>query len=258
MKITPNLMFLLLVFVALDGFCQNLPSLGRQKEAMIFYTTTVTFSGNQMVWSDSLFVRNSLVLELIKTDFVHDYTNLQTGKTNSTSEKRLDWYYITDVSRGVGMGFNVKKEPIEKNIKTFTAKSKDLGYGMIAEPFLPKDGYSVKDFAKVRDTLINGQKCFVILANRKVPVTYNGIMDELLFTKMVINPKIIGQNYPFISELLTKSFGGAIVFAQSQYKSGVKFSMKLDYKQELTAAYSVIFDKYWGLYLSNIVLVDKL
>ena len=255
-----NLFIICLLTLAFDSFCQTLPISGKKNnEAMILYNASVRFSGAKMIQADTLFVRNSLILEPIKTESTTALTNTTSGNTKTISTRKiLQWYYITDISKMIGMSFNVQKQSMRKNIKTFTSNSKDLGYGMSVEPFLFKDGYNISDYSKVGDTIFNGQKCIVIQANRKIPVINNSIKDDLLFTRIFINPLIKDQNYLFISDLLTKHFGGAIVFAQSGYQSGVILTMNLEYKPEITPAYRAIFDKYQALYLSNIALLDKL
>ena len=212
-----------------------------------------------MTQLDTLFIRNSLVLEAIKEEFENSETNITTGVSKTTSTgRKIGWYCITDVSKMIGMSFNVKKAPTRNNIKTYTGKSKSFGYGMTEEPFLAKDGYRIADFHKLKDTVFNGQKCFVVLADRKATVNNNGMIDELLFTRIVINPSLKEYHYPFISDALAKHFGGAIMLIQSKYKSGVDLSMKLSYEKNIPSKYISIFDKYQAYYFSNISLLDRL
>lgn len=247
-----------LVVGTLDSFSQTVPISSKENdEGMILYTSTLRFSGMKMTQADTLLFRNSLVLEPVKEESTVGETNLTTNVSKSSTAKKLRWYCITDVSKMIGMSFDVEKTPTSKNIRTFSSKSKDIGFAMTVEPFFFKDGYNLSDYSKVGDTVFRGQKCIIVKANRRIPVYHNSMRDELLFTKMFINTQIKGRNYPFISEILAKHFGGAIVFAQSSYKSGANISMMLEYTTGLPLTYTALFDKYQDLYLSNIALLDK-
>ncbi|MGF7080507.1 hypothetical protein [Mucilaginibacter sp. UYCu711] len=253
---------LLICFTAftLKSFSQDAANAGgKNKEAIIVYKITFSKAGYKMTIADTLFVRNFFVLEPIRVDFENSETSKSTGITKITSSgRKLQWYYFTDLSKMMGMGFNVETQLTRENIKTFTTSSKTLGYGLSAEPFFSNNGYLIDDYIKGKDTIYNGQKCFIIKANRKISFMANSSKEELLLTRMIINPGMRDQNYPFISNVITQHFGGAIMFVESSYQSGMNYTLELAYKPALTPAYRKLFDKYQSLYFANTALLDQL
>lgn len=240
-----------------EAHSQNTSTLHKAREGVIFYDATLKIGGQKMTTKDTILVRGSFVLEPIKTHKSHGHTNLSTGITSNSEKDELDWYYLTDIDNKVGMQFNAKEVPTRNHIESYKLKNKIYGYGLSPEPFFTEKGYTIEDFIREKDTVINGQNCFIVKTNRIVPVINNGTKDKLLFIKMVINPSITGQNYSFISDKVAKQFGGAIVIVESKYGSGASGSLKLNYLIKLTAHHKAIFDKYEALYNANITLVKR-
>lgn len=255
-----NTLFLCLTALALNSLAQNIaPAAVKDHEGIIEYKLTISKEEYKTIFTDTLLIRNSFVLEPLKVDSTIYETNQSKGTTKLiSSNRKLQWYYLMDVSKMTGMGFNTEKRPASENIKVFKSESKLLGYMLTSEPFLVKYGFKINDYSKGKDTVYNGKKCFFITANGNISVQNNSAEDKLLSTRMVIDPGIKGQNYPFISEVIALHFGGAIVFVESHFQSGLNVSMQYRYKTELTSVYRAIFDKYQSLYFSNIKLLDQL
>ncbi|RDC56975.1 hypothetical protein DU508_07190 [Pedobacter chinensis] len=96
------------------------------------------------------------------------------------------------------------------------------------------------------------------MTNKMVSAEINSMKDKLLFIKIVIDPSIDGQNHYFISDVIAKHFGGAIVLVESKYKSGLSTSLKLDYLTGLTPYYKSLFDKYEAVFKTNIALFSRM
>ena len=250
-----HILIICLSCIAFNTFSQEVSSIAN-KEATIIFSSTLSQSGIRIVTADSLFVRNSFVLEPIKIEFTETRDDVQ-KQTPSIPKKQLRWYYLTDLSELVGMGFDLKQDNPTKKISTFNMKSKRLGYNFSPEPFLFENGYNLGDYKKAQDTTVNGQACFVIIANKTIRITSNDQDDYLLYTKMIINPRIKDQNYSFISNAISEHFGGAIISVESRFKSGLSFNTKYHYKPQLSSEKKILFDKYQSIYLSNLDLLKK-
>lgn len=251
---------LLLVFLFYSTFtaahCQNLPGLCSQsKESMIICSLSLSQSGFQTAFQDTLLIRNMLVLEPI---------SLQESKTSDKENEqtpmvshKLKWYYLTNLLDLTGLAFDRESQNDSKVIRAYDKQSKGVSFAFSKEPFISKETYSLEDYKKVADTIIEGQTCFVIMANRNVHVSYNSTEDELLYTKMIVNPKIHDQTYDFISKAISKKFGGAITAVASKYKSGLSLSTSYRYSFGFVTKDKVIFDQFESLYLANLSLLEK-
>ncbi|TCC98273.1 hypothetical protein [Pedobacter psychroterrae] len=122
MKATRRLAFLLAVASFGSVAQDKIPDSGSRPDATIVRSMRLWVPGGVEDRGDSMLVRNNLVLEPIKIFYQEGETNLTTGVTkNEPLRKKLQWYYITDVSKMAGMSFDVDKVPSRKTIETYTA-----------------------------------------------------------------------------------------------------------------------------------------
>lgn len=246
------------LYGTLIGFAQNQSYAKNSNESLISYEAMFDINGQQMILGDTILVRGSFVLEPIKIHETQDEISISSGKTENISKKhKLESYYFTDLDKRLGMIFKVNDEPNNKNIKTYTIENKNAGYGLNPEPFFFEKGYTIEDFSKVKDTVLNGRNCFIIMTNKIISTKINSVEDKLLFIKMVIDPSVVDQNYSFISSIIVKHFGGAIIRVESKYGSGLSTSLKFNYLSKFSPAYKLLFDKYEAVFKTKIALVDR-
>ncbi len=215
--------------------------------------------GSLFVKLDTFFVRNDFVLEPIKINYYHDEINLATKEVkNATSSQILKRYNVTNIREMIGMSFDIEKPVSAKTIEVYRAFGEGKsGVGIINEPYLA-NGFTVADYSKEKDTLINGAKCFLLKNNKVVSSTGNGTgAEKILQFQLAIDPALKSCAFNFISEKIVQQFGGgAIVYADFTAQDGSGLTIRYSYG-ELTPSQQGLLDHYRALYNANITLLDK-
>ncbi len=212
---------------------------------------------------DSLLVRNGFILEPIKIHYSNDETILSTNgeeisSRNISSGERLKWYCFTNYRVMIGMAFDIEKTPY--SIEPYEVSPPDKfkkGISFVLEPFLPND-ISIIDYSKDKDTIINGQKCFLIKRNKVSQPIYKGQkMEKVVSFQLAINPALKFYAFPFISEKIVQHFGGgAIVYLDGVSERGAKSTIHYSYT-DFTPVEKKLFDQYQALYGANLALLDQ-
>ena len=213
---------------------------------------------------DTFLVRNNFILEPIKKYYSTDETTLSTTDTKSSrkeisSGSKLSGYCFTNLQEMMGMAFNTETTPSAKTILPykFSPDNPKKGTTFTNEPFLARD-LTPNDYVKEKDTIINGQQCFFIKRTKVIQNVYKGMkLDKIVQFRLAINPKLPFYAFPYVSEKITKHFGGgAIVYMDGITQRGYRSIMHYSYS-EFTNADDKLFDHYQELYNSNITLLDK-
>jgi len=213
--------------------------------------------GSTSVSLDTFYVRNGYILEPIKQIYSSDETNLTTGESRTTgSGSRLKWYTFTNFQEKNGMMFDIEKSSSSPIIEPYRLRmgERKMGQMFFPEPFLYY-GVRVTDYSKVRDTIINGQKCFLLKRDKAVSISQNGkVVANVVNFRLAINPSLKSYNFPFISEKIVQHFGGgAVVYVEGGDESGIRSTVEYTYT-EFTPTETKLFDYYQALYNSNIAL----
>lgn len=210
--------------------------------------------------TDTFLVRTNFVLEPIKTVYLNEETNLSTGVSKRiASGKRLQSYNLTNYREMIGMSFDIDKKPSAKTIETYNVSTGNKpGIRFINEPYL-SNGFTVSDFTKDKDTVIDGKK-YLLIKNNKVITTKanNGASEKILEVRIAINPSFKSYDFPFISEKIVQQFGGgAIVYIAYITESCYNTTVRYNYSP-FTPAETSLFDRYQAIYNANLALFDKL
>ena len=138
--------------------------------------------GSTFVSLDTFYVRNGYILEPIKQFYSNDETNLTTGESRTTSSgSRLKWYTFTNFPEKNGLMFDIERSssPIIEPYRLRVGERK-LGHMFLQEPFLDH-GVVVNDYSKDKDTIINGQKCFLLKRDKVVSILLRCAQSQILF-----------------------------------------------------------------------------
>ncbi len=158
----------------------------------------------------------------------------------------------------IGMSFDIEEKIPAKSVEAYRLPGgHKLGIGFTDEPYV-NNGFSITDYSKDKDTVINGAKCFLIKSNKIVPSVVNGkVVDKILLFRLAINPALKSYNFSFISNKIIEHFGGgAIVYVDGVNESGPRINVHYTYA-DFTPVEQKLFDHYKALYDSNITLLDK-
>ncbi|WP_285011091.1 hypothetical protein [Pedobacter faecalis] len=222
-------------------------------------------AGQRMVRTDSLLVSNNYILEPIKLYTSNSETRLdpRTGATTHreiSSGSRVKWYCFTDLKAMVGLLFDVDQAPSSKTIEPYQVHvdKPKRGTGFIIEPYLQQD-VKPTDYVKEKDTVINGQQCFLVKRTKVVQHEYKGRkLDKVVKFRIAINPNLPFYALPFVSEKIPQHFGGgAVVYIEGEMESGVTSTLHYAYS-DFTDADQKLYAYYQGLYQTNIELLDGL
>lgn len=211
--------------------------------------------------TDTFYVRKEFILEPIKIIYQHSQTDLKTGIVKEDRPvAQLKWYSFSNFNNMNGMRFSVENTSVTPKIEPykFDVNKRKLGTTFTSEPFLDF-GVSVEDYAKGKDTLFKGEKCFWVKRNKVVSISKDGkLLDRIVKFAMVINPSLQSLNFPFISKQIVDRFGGgAIVYVESEGESGFKATLTYDYS-DFTPQDKTLFDHYQKMYEDNIKLLQGL
>lgn len=230
-------------------------------EAVVFSKLEVQMPGSSpMSRLDTFYVRNEYILEPLKENYSKSLTDLKTGvETITDSKTYLKWHSLCNFQEKNGLRFTVDKQSPSPKIEPygFANNEKKIGTSFISEPFLV-NGISVNDYSKDKDTIINGQQCFVVKRNKVVPIIYKGkVIDKFVDFRIAINPSMKFYKFPFISEKIIDHFGGGgIMYVEGRTESGMLNKIVYLYR-DFTPAETKLFDHYQALYNTNKDLFDN-
>lgn len=254
-------MTLLFMLCFTTTFAQN-----TWKEAVVSRRLTTQFpDGASSTTIDTLLVQKGFILEPVKLNYSNSESNLSTGDSKISSKiisagKRLKWYYLTNFQEMIGMAFDIESTPSSKTIEPyeFSPPSKlKRGQNFVLEPYLT-NGVDITDYSKDKDTIIDGQKCFLIKGKNVTSTNHKGKKMEVPINfRLGINPTLKSHALPFISEKIVEHFGGgAIVFLDGTTKNGIRGTVHYTYA-DFTPVDKKLFDYYKAMYDSNILLLDR-
>lgn len=251
-----NLLALLWVFSSLVVKAQNNPN------ETIVIMQFEAIQPNKSVFSkkDTFLVRNDFILEPIKVNYATGETDFGTGVSREISVgKRLKCYNLTNYREMIGMSFDIEKKISVKTIETYrVSDGSKLGIRFITEPYL-NNGFSVSDFIKDKDTIINGTKYFLIKNNRVASSRVRGSMgDKISQVRILINPSLKSYAFPFISENIVQEFGGgAIMYIAFVTDRGFETTVRYTYSP-FTPVETSLFDHWQAVYDANVTLLDRI
>lgn len=230
---------------------QQLLTTSPARETVVSYSYTFELFNNVMKRQDTLLIRNNMVLELMWQPWVVDSINHQTGKlTGSSKGTKLKWAYLTNLTDMKGVCIDLDQKPLSSATKAYTTKTKNLGYSLLPEPYL-HNGNSIENYFAIKDTVVKNQRCLIVESKKAISTTSNNMPDSLISVRLLINKDLKHLGFPFISDQICERFGGAIILAESRYKSGLKFTAKFDYLCGFPTNYRRLFQECLAIYQYN-------
>jgi len=220
--------------------------------------------GLTRILTDTLLLRNNYILEQIKEYYSTDETTLSTSSTKSShreisSGSRLQSYCFSNLEEMIGMDFDAEKTSAAKAIQSyqFSLENPKKGITFVNEPFLAGN-LTTADYVKEKDTIISGEKCFLVKRTKVVPIIYKGRESgKIVQFRLAINPKLTSYAFPFVSEKIVQHFGGgAIVYMEGRSDGGYQSATHYSYA-DFKPADKILFNRYQDLYESNITLFIK-
>ncbi|RZK76687.1 MAG: hypothetical protein EOO92_14230 [Pedobacter sp.] len=200
-----------------------------------------------------------MVLEPIKIEIQpSDAAASSSSTTSPPLAKKLEAYYLTDLSRMAGMKFGIGDKPSAANITTYMANEKGAGYHLISELTSDSTIREYQKFVKTKDTVINGDRCVEFEYNEPVQATFIKSKRTIVSRKILINNTLKDQQYSFINPAISAHFGGAIMIFETKDDTGMVTQVKYNYITNIPPAYKQLFDKYEGLFNANLNLLNDL
>lgn len=255
-----NLLTILFLLCVITSKAQVLP----EQAVIIIKREMSPKRGLTRTLTDTVLVRNNYILEQIKEYYSTDETTLSTSSTESftreiSSGTKLKSYCFSNLKEMIGMNFDAEKIPSAKAIQPyqFSLENPKKGITFINEPFLAGN-LTTADYVKEKDTIISGEKCFLVKRTKVIPIIYKGReYGKIVQFRLAINPKLTSYAFPFVSEKIVQHFGGgAIVYMEGRTDRGYKSATHYSYS-DFKPADKILFNRYQELYESNIALLDK-